>query len=305
MLAYKIWFAQQNELVKGSVLTAPTTSLASAWEAHAATERYRLLAQSSKDKRRQRWDAFLAWATDHRIRNVDDIDVATALRYLSEHSNKAKTYNNIRSDLAAVLPVFSETEQRSTKRGESKSDVVRQLDESEIEAILDYLDDPACRMDHAGEWRMAVIIGLRTGLRFKDVALLRWESIQNGMLEIVPEKTARLGKAVIMRIPPKLLAMLSSMPRETEFVLPGLAESYNEDGSTRYFVRMLRRIGIKSDSRGRAGFHSLRVVFATKARSAGIDADLLGGILGHGSTGQTEHYNRSSATVDLSVIEET
>jgi integrase len=238
------------------------------------------------------------------LRNIEDIDRAVATRYLSMLGGKAKTWNNIRSDLSAVLPVFADTEQRSIKRGESKSDVVRPLDDDEIQKILDYLDAKACRMDYPGEWRMAVIIGLRTGLRFKDVALLKWESIHGGTLEFIPEKTARIGKSVIMRIPPKLLAMLDGLPKKKEFVLPGLAESYDENASTRYFIRMLRRIGIKSDSRGRAGFHSLRVVFATRARAAGIDSELLGGILGHGSKEQTEHYNRASANVDLSIIEE-
>ncbi len=46
------------------------------------------------------------------------------------------------------------------------------------------------------------------------------------------------------------------------------------------------------------------MVFATRARAAGIDSELLGGILGHGSKEQTEHYNRASANVDLSIIEE-
>jgi integrase len=303
-LAYRIWFAGQSEIMRGMVLVPPVVPLASAWDAHAATERFQLLAASSRAKREQRWRAFAIWAETQKIAGVGDVTVKAAEAYLSSLEGKAKTWNNVRSDLAAVLPVFAETPQRSITRGAAASDVVRPLDDAEIARILDYLASPACRVAHAGEWRMAVQIALGTGLRYKDVATLRWDAIHNGVLTLIPAKTARLGKSVLMRLPPRLRATLDAIPRSGDHVLPNLAVDYDETRGTQAFCDMLRRgLGIVSDSRGRAGFHSLRVVFATRARAAGISADLLGGILGHGTEAQTEHYNRSSSEVDLGAVE--
>lgn len=302
-LAYRIWFSQQSELVKGSILTAPKTTFAMAWDAHTATEKFRLLTDSTRRTRESRWNTFKKWAESNRFMNVESIDKNAAALYLATFEGKAKTTNNVRSDLAAILPAFAETEQRSITRGETASDVVRSFDDDEINRILDYLSSPGCNMAHASGWRMAVLVALGTGLRYKDVCLLKWESIHDGVLEVVPAKTARLGKSVLMKLPPLLSTELDALPKTSEFVLADMAERHNDINSGNPFQQMLKRLGIKSDSRGRAGFHSLRVVFATKARQAGVSSELLGGILGHGNKEQTEHYNRSSDTVDLSAVE--
>lgn len=303
VVAYRIWYAQQNSVVRGSILAAPEIPLSSAWESYSATERHRLLAPSSQSSRERRWNAFLAWAKTKCLNYMDSIDQSTATAYLASLESKGKTWNNARSDLAAVLPVFSETEQRSTTRGEAASDVVRPLDDDEIKKILDYLADPSCNMDYAAGWHAAVRIALGTGLRYKCVCLLRWDCIKDGVLSVLPEKTKRLNKYVLMTLPPRLMSMLNAMPRTSEFVLPDMAARHNDRNSGNPFQQMLRRLGIKSDSRGRAGFHSLRVVFSTRAGAVGIDTKLLGGILGHTTEAQTEHYNRASIHVDLKDVE--
>jgi integrase len=272
-----------------------------AWDAHAAEERYNLLAESSKAKRLHRWKAFAAWAESRRIKEAEAVKASDAAAYLESLECKGKTWNNVRGDLSAVLKVFAEVPLKSITRGESASGVIRPLTDDEIRRVLDYFDT-ASRLPHRSQWRAAVVIALATGLRYKCVATLRWSEINDGVLTHVPAKTARLGKAVLIRLPPMVSALLGSLPHDSEHILPKLAADADRK-STEEFNQALETLRIESNAAGLAGFHSLRVTFATKARAAGVSAELLGGILGHGSKEQTEHYNRGSESVDLSKIE--
>ena len=50
------------------------------------------------------------------------------------------------------------------------------------------------------------------------------------------------------------------------------------------------------------GFHSFRVTLVTKLRQAGYSTEIIGGLVGHTNTLQTEHYNRAALAIDINKI---
>lgn len=309
-LAYRIWYAQQQLIVQHEVLTLPSMRLKDAWERHEASERYSLLAESSKRTRKNRWGNFVTWLDKAGVKTLENIDKRTCERYLDEVGKDSnKTYNNTKSDLSMAIAdacrdqdvdnPFIRIPNRITSRGDKASVPFRELTKDELSRIIEQL--PLSNTPNKDEWLLAVKIALLTGLRSKDVIHLHTDSIHNGFISLIPAKTSNTAKAVLIKVSPELAKLLEG---KSGFVLPKLASSYNETtGKTgKQFMKFLHKIGIDDDDNGKAAFHSLRVCVASEASRHGVDIESLGGILGHASTRQTEHYNKASAQVDLSFL---
>ena len=100
---------------------------------------------------------------------------------------------------------------------------------------------------------------------------------------------------------------MDEIPCDGEYILPGLAKSYLDNlekikqtgkgniSETQSFSRVLKNFGIA----GKVGFHSFRSTVITKLRAAGIDAKEIGGLVGHSSEKQTEHYNKNALKIDV------
>ena len=294
-------------------MEAPETMISSVWEEHAESEKYQLLEISSKLTREQTWKTFSAWAKSRNLKTLESLTPSECLAFLDSRGTKNKTYNNRRNDLRQTFMSicfahqkpnpFDAVPQKTILRGEKKSEKYRAFTQTEIKNILEAV--AASNMRDRSEWLAACQIALQTGLRFKDVAFLQWDSVRADCLELVPFKTANRTdrKAVLIKKTPCLKKILASLPHKNEFVLPGLAAAYNVHNSSLPFMRILKALGIKSNPQeGKAGFHSFRTTVVTLADRAGVDLKELGGVLGHSSEGQTQHYNRNASKIDLSFL---
>ena len=155
-----------------------------------------------------------------------------------------------------------------------------------------------------GEMRTLFAIGIYTGLRLGDCALLEWGQVDlaRGLISVIPRKTARHahGKSTVIPINPALLRVLRECESRKGYVLPQTAELYKKraDGVTYRIQKLFHDCGIKTVSektsgmynRVDVGFHSLRHTFVSLSGNAGVPLAFVQAIVGHTNPAMTAHY---------------
>ena len=157
-----------------------------------------------------------------------------------------------------------------------------------------------------GEMRLLFAIGIYTGLRLGDCALLEWGSVDlvRRRITVIPRKTARHahGRQTLIPIHATLAAMLAETPEGDRrgYVLPATADAYRREPSilTNRVQRVFRDCGIKTQieqGEGRkaltdVGFHSLRHTFVSLSANAGAPLAIVQAIVGHSNPMMTAHY---------------
>ena len=156
-----------------------------------------------------------------------------------------------------------------------------------------------------GELRTLFAIGLYTAMRLGDACLLKWEDskLHTNRISIVPRKTRRTGKTLVIPIHPVLRSILQETPRSDRvgYVVPELAERYKRDTSS--VCKIIRKhfqdtCGIKTQERHegqknatcRVGFHSLRHSFVSMCAAKGVPLPVVQELCGHGSPAVQRHY---------------
>ena len=168
-----------------------------------------------------------------------------------------------------------------------------------------------------GEMRLLFSVGIYTGQRLGDCALLDWGQVDivRGRITLIPRKTARkTGRVVVVPIHPNLLKMFLQIPQgeRVGYVMPKCAEMYLKEAGklSAYFVRVFKSAGIKTDTEGADGykkralvsFHSLRHTFVSLAANAGVPMALVQSIVGHSTVEMTRHYFHESENALVSAV---
>lgn len=168
-----------------------------------------------------------------------------------------------------------------------------------------------------GEMRLLFAIGIYTGLRLGDCALLEWGNVDlvRGFVSVVPRKTKRrTGKVVTVPLHNVLAGMLSDVPARLRrgYVFPETAKDYRRDDAivSNRITALFEKCGIKTghvDERtGRkvvdVGFHSLRHTFVSLSANAGAPMAAVQSIVGHGSPAMTRHYYHENEGVLRGVV---
>ena len=156
----------------------------------------------------------------------------------------------------------------------------------------------------AGEMRMLFALGIYTGLRLGDCALMDWGAIDMMRRVIVttPRKTKKHKTVVEIPIHLALYTMLDETPREkrTGYVMPEMAATYTRDRAavTDRIRRAFESAGFKTRAEvdgyanavAKVGFHSLRHTFVSLMGNAGAPLALVQSIVGHSNPMMTAHY---------------
>ncbi len=182
-------------------------------------------------------------------------------------------------------------------KAEDKTTTRRELTVDELHRVCDSVK---------GEMRLLFAVGIYTGLRLGDCALLEWGNVDltRRMIAVIPRKTARHanGRPVVIPIHAALAPMLAETPpkKRTGYVMPQTAETYNTDRAAltdkiqAAFMAAGIRTSSKADGQARAmvevGFHSLRHTFVSLAANAGVPMAHVQSIVGHTSPAMTRHY---------------
>jgi len=168
---------------------------------------------------------------------------------------------------------------------------VRFLSHEEAKNLLTALKD-AERRTHD-----MALLSIQTGLRFGEVASLKWSNIDtgNGIISIMNPKGGR-GRAAFMTA--QIKAMFEAMTRKgpDDFV-------FNKDGggllkeAPKVFAEVVAGLELNkgiTDRRQRVTFHTLRHTFASWHAMAGTDIYTLKELLGHSVIAMTERYSHLS-----------
>ena len=168
-----------------------------------------------------------------------------------------------------------------------------------------------------GEMRLLFSVGIYTGQRLGDCALLEWGQVDliRRHISLVPRKTARkTGRMVVIPIHANLLKMLLEFPAAERrgYVMPKCAEMYLKQASelSDRFKRVFKAAGIKTDADGADGhrkralvsFHSLRHTFVSLAANAGVPFAVVQAIVGHSTADMTRHYFHESENALVSAV---
>jgi integrase len=160
----------------------------------------------------------------------------------------------------------------------------------------------------SNDWRGVILLGYFAGLRLKDCLSLTWGNIDlpNRALSLIPRKTARTGKGLLIPMHPQLEEFFLKHPagkRDSDPVfrlLYRLSVGGNR-GASRTFQNIMAKAGVASGTlRERAGksgrkvaersFHSLRHSFVTALAHANVGIELRRRLAGHASELQSLHY---------------
>ena len=167
-----------------------------------------------------------------------------------------------------------------------------------------------------GEMRLLFSVGIYTGQRLGDCALLDWGQVDlfRRRITLIPRKTARkTGRMVIIPIHENLLKMLTEIPQAERvgYVMPECADCYlkSATGMSYRFKRVFKAAGIKTDAdgdgqrkRALVSFHSLRHTFVSLAANAGVPLAVVQSIVGHSTVEMTRHYFHESENALVSAV---
>lgn len=168
-----------------------------------------------------------------------------------------------------------------------------------------------------GEMRLLFSVGIYTGQRLGDCALLDWGQVDliRRRISLIPRKTARkTGRVVIIPIHDNLLKMLLEFPAAARvgYVMPECARMYREQAAklSKNFIRVFRAAGIETATDGEDGhrkralvsFHSLRHTFVSLAANAGVPFAVVQSIVGHSTAAMTRHYFHESEAALKSAV---
>lgn len=163
----------------------------------------------------------------------------------------------------------------------------RFLTPEEAHTLLEELQKHSPRM-----WIMS-LISLHCGLRFSEVANLRWSDISyaNSTLHIRDPKEARDRMAIMT---PQVSSAIRDLPqgRGGELLFPTRGGTVMKEPSSA-FERAVTRMGLNegiTDRRQKVVFHTLRHTFASWLAKAGNGQTVIADMLGHSSLEMSRRY---------------
>ena len=147
--------------------------------------------------------------------------------------------------------------------------------------------------------KLLLTIGIYTGLRLSDCALLKWNDIdfEHKIMKVLPIKTKKHMDAPLeIPIHPTLLNMLHEAANDGEYVSDENASAYKDGKLSGQVVDLFKSCGIETSKKvnGKTklmcGFHSLRHTFVSMAVNSGMSPLLVQKIVGHSAVNMTEAY---------------
>lgn len=225
------------------------------------------------------------------LKYMDEVTPDIAFEYLCGKCpgvSSGKNFNNIKSALNAVFRLtlldsgMAESPFAKIPNRSLSSKHQRPFTEDEFIRIYRAAPEP---------WKSASLIAWFTGLRQKDVFLLRWDQIDGDVLTLLPAKTARFGRAVQIPIHPQLAEALRKLPRHGDRVLGAWDYDPESISFRRVFGNVLRKLDIRGNLHGIVAFNSFRDSFVTRCDAAGVPRHAIRGIVGHTEDNTTDLYS--------------
>ena len=294
----------------------PGLPISSAWESYTSVAKAtgRLaISDKSLNARRCIWVNFSEWlakncpAVDHAEEVTGPIAAKYAAFLATQKSQKAKgktlsakRRQNIIAELGTIWRTLEKVsaEIHSPWSGLTPTDTDGKRGEAftreQESAIM------AAAQKVGKGWYIACLVARHTGLRYGDIANLRWSEVdfERNVIALEPRKTARHGIAVtVPMVSPLRAALLSERGKCASggvYVLPLHAQLYGNHSESAYKALNFKEV---LDAAGVSGygytFHSWRHTMRSRLGEAGADIQTAKRLLGHTSDAMSLHYDHA------------
>lgn len=243
------------------------------------------------------------------VRSVQGVNGAVAMAYavsLKSEGKSTKTRKNILGELNAIWKVL----EKSCATSNPWTNITpRDTDGKVGEA---FTREEEVRVFEAAksvgkDWYQVCMIMRHSGLRYADVARLKWSEIDfaRNIINRIPSKTERHGIAVHIPIITTLQFMLKGMKKDGEYLFPLHAELYGDRGrAAREALSFQEVLTVAGVTRDGITIHSWRHTFNTRLAEAGVDKETRKRLSGHTQDATSDRYNHAEYYVaDLKAIE--
>ena len=153
------------------------------------------------------------------------------------------------------------------------------------------------------------LVAANSGMTEGDICTLEWSEV-DWLANFIRRDRRKTGVDIELPIMPQLAEYLATLPRTGRYIFPEHAEIYldvkqRSKVSTRV-IKFLQSLGIETTKSvpGRRkvsvkDLHSMRHVFAYRAKKAGIPTSIIKKMLGHAHESMTEKYADHDTVEDL------
>lgn len=277
--------------------------LSTAWEQYRTTAQAigkLSLARKTIVDRRNRVRGFVAWASEHAatIKTVEAVSGPIAAKYAEHLASKglsAKTRKNAISDLSTVWSIL---EKASDEVRNPWANLIPSGDDGE--RIPPFTPEEQRRVLEAArkvgkDWYPVSLTARYTGLRYGDIATLRWDEIDldKGVLRRKPNKTQRFDISVTLPLMPILVDCFKGLNREGDYLFPLHAHYYGKRGKNVQRIMAYREVLDLAGISKEHTFHSWRHSCATALGEAGVSKEVRKMILGHTTDENASRYDHS------------
>lgn len=210
------------------------------------------------------------WPSAASVQDVDRPCAQAFTAWLQKSGIKQKSVFNVTSELGSCWNILKrahdglENPWPLASPMEHKSDRREVFTPEEVERIFAAAD----KLGH--QWPLACRLGACTGLRYGDIARLKFEDVEDGAIRVTPSKTRKWGVAVCIPLPPDILAMIGE---GDGFIMPEHAHCYGTMKRIKrcQFSDVLREAGLDP---AQYDFHTFRHYFRTRLAAAGVSDDV-------------------------------
>lgn len=296
----------------------PALALADGFEAYRRSRERPDTGAATLDMYESQYNRLLRWAKDNapdakEMRNFTRATADAFATYLAGELS-ANSFNKYMTLFRRMWDVLAE-EGRMTENPWAKIRHMALATHTRRELTVDELARVCGSV--TGEMRLLFAVGIYTGLRLGDCALLEWGNIDlaRNRIATIPRKTARHanGKPVIIPLHVVLASMLAEIPPDTRkgYLLPDLAEMYKHDTGmiSNRIQAVFTNAGIRTQTTAKGerarvdvGFHSLRHTFVSLSANAGAPLAVVQAIVGHSNPAMTRHYFHESEAALQSAV---
>lgn len=256
----------------------------------------------------QIWQKFKQWCIGQGISFVQHVTSSIAQRFMSQNFDKlkGKTYNTSKG----LLNVIFKAALVNAGMNKSPFEILlnKPLNDEEHYRNFTMAECKAIIANAAPYWKCLSIISLYTGLRLETCRKLAPCHIKDGIITVMPGKTARYGREVAIPVLPELDEYLSSLApidentpycNSFEEVVYWTRRKVDAHGKiivpcVYYFAGLLQSLGINDKKGEKAAFHSFRCTFITILSEYGISETVISGMVGHTDKKMTRLYNHDT-----------
>ena len=252
-------------------------------------------------------DKFMDWkrATYPNVSYLSDLTINIAsefAKWLGDTGFAADTYNRHIKNMSTITSILMKKAEINDnvwshiKQKDNRGIGKKKLSKEELVKLLDSFSD--IKLMQKEQMEIMFYIGMMTGMRLADCALLKWESIdfERGLMVLMPQKTIRSRIQIKVPIHPDLYAKLLYAGKQWEYtgyVIPDVADRYlnNPSGVKKDAIKVFKHAEFETTVDApegtqrlmrvnQYGFHSLRHTFISECASRGMMISTLSEITG-------------------------